>query len=190
MSPMEVGAAKLDEIQAMLSGLKGVRRAFFLTKDMRAGLDAIEKQYPAIGPLTVENYGAMECLKRQHVACIIKDKRFRQPPHSTVLLMDEGGEIIGRELLPGEKAPPRKPGVKTFMLGKDFIVFVEKGRGRGAHFVLPPVPFKEVQRIDGACRVVSSSPSAAGDYFLRKKAGIDDDPRLASVVIGFDLCEV
>ncbi len=188
MSPKSANAAKLDDIQKMLSGLKGVRRAFYLTKDSRAGLEAIEEQYPAIGPLTVKNYGIMECLKRQHVACIIKDKTFRQPPHATVLLMDEDGEIIGQELMPGEHAPKKKPGVKSFRLGKDFIVFVEKGRGKGAHFVLPPVPFTEVEKTEGVCNVVSSSPSTAGDFFLRKKNGVEDDPKLASIVIGFDLC--
>lgn len=187
MGPKSGSKATLDEVLRTLSGLKGVHKSFILTKDVRTGLGTIEKQYPSIGPLTVENLGVMECLRRDHVACIIKDHGFRQPPHATVLLMDEDGEVIGRELLPGEKQPPQRSGVRSFMIGKDFIVFVEKGRGKGGRFVLPPVPFPELERVPGVCKVVSSSPSTAGDFFLRRRNGLSDDPKLASVVIGFDL---
>jgi hypothetical protein len=49
------------------------------------------------------------------------------------------------------------------------------------------VPFKEVEEMRGTCSVISSSPSTPGDFYLRKKASIEDDPKLASILIGFDL---
>jgi len=153
---------------------------------MRTGLARIERAYPSIGPLTIKNKGVSECLKRRHVACIIKDKNFRAPPHATVYLIDENDKIVGRELLPGEKVASTKDR-KVIMLGNDFAVFFEKGTGKGAHFVLPPVPFKEVEVLDGVKSVCSSSPSTAGDYFLREGTKLEDDPKLASILIGFEL---
>ncbi len=186
MSPTRAAKKKLDDIQKTLSGLRGVKYTFYLTKQMRTGLGKIEKQYPSLGPLTVQNDGVLQCLKRHHVACIIKDKTFRGPPHATVVLINEYGEVIGREILRGEKV---KEGAssKTIFLGKDFVIFYGKGSGKGARFVLPPVPFREVEKIRGTSAVVSSSPSTAGDLFLRGCAGLDDDPKLASILIGFDL---
>jgi hypothetical protein len=73
------------------------------------------------------------------------------------------------------------------MLGQDFVVFADKRASKGARFVLPPVPFKEVEEMRGTCSVISSSPSTPGDFYLRKKARIADDPKLASILIGFDL---
>lgn len=177
---------RLEEVLRTLSGLKGVKHSFFLTKPMRAGLAKIERNYPSIGPLAIKNKGVAECLKKEHVACIIKDKRFRAPPHATVYLIDEDDRIVGRELLPGEKVRSTKDR-KVIMLGNDFVVFFEKGTGKGAHFVLPSVPFKEIQELDGVKSVCSSSPSTAGDYFLRQRARLDDDPKLASILIGFEL---
>ena len=179
---------RLRAILQVLARIKGVRHSFYLTKGMRDGLALIEKEYPSIGPLRVRNDGVKACLKREHIACITKDKSFRSPPHSTVLLVNDDGDVIGRELLPGDKVRTGPTG-RAIMLGKDFVVFYGKGSSKGAQFVLPAVPFKEVEDFDGTSRVVSCSPSTAGDHFLRKKAKIADDPKLASILIGFDLCK-
>jgi hypothetical protein len=176
---------KLDSVLSVLSGLKGVRTAFYLTAIMRSGLAQIEKNYPSLGPLSIRNDGVHECLKMAHVACIIKDRQFRGPPVPTVVLIDEDGNVIGRELLPGEKLPPEGKR-KVIRLGEDFVIFFDKGKGKGARFVLPPVPFREVEELDGVKCACSSSPSTAGDFFLRQCADLDDDPKLASVLIGFD----
>jgi len=186
MGSRGAGDRKLDEVLSVLSSLRGVKHAFYLAREMRVELERIEKEYPAFGPLTVSNEGLRECMKRQHVACIVKDRHFRPPPVPTVLLLDENREIIGKELLPGEKLRANQ-GSKTFMLGKDFVIFYEKGKGRGAKFVLPPVPFEEVGRIAGVRRVCSSSPSTAGDFYLRQCMSFDDDPTLASILVAFDL---
>lgn len=177
---------KPEQVLGILSGMQGVRHSFYLTGEMRKGLAELERMYPSIGPLAVKNEGVRECLRRKHVACIIKDKTFRGPPKPTVVLVNERDEVIGRELLPGEK-PPKGPG-RILMLGKDFVVFADKSTSKGARFVLPKVPFEEVERIDGICSVASCSPSTPGDRFLRRKAGLDDDPKLASILVGFDLC--
>lgn len=178
--------AKLEEVLRVLSGLRGVRHAFYLPERLREGVADIESRYPAIGPLTVHNEGVRDVVRRRHVACIIKDVGFRAPPRATVQLVDEDGSVIGKELLPGETVDAAQRG-KAIFLGKDFVIFADRGRGKGARFVLPPVPFKEVEEISGVRNVCSSSPSTAGDLFVRKGMKLDDDPRLASILIGFDL---
>jgi len=177
---------RLDDILRMLSRLQGVRHAFYLTAEMRQGLESIERRYPSLGPLTIANEGVFECLKRQHVACIIKDAHFRPPPAPTVVLIDDAGNVIGHEILPGEKVPSPGSG-RAIMLGDNFVIFFKKGTGRGARFVLPPVAFGELEGVQGVKRVCSSSPSTVGDLHLRNKAGLEDDPKLASVLVGFDL---
>ena len=186
MSTARTPNPKLDDILRTISGLKGVRSVFMLDDAMRTGLARIEKAYPALGPLTIRNDGVFECLKREYVACIIKDREFRPPSVPTVQLIDEDGNVIGRELLPGEKLGVEKE-TRVIMLGEDFAIFFEKGRGKGARFVLPPVPFKEVEELEVAKSVCSSSPSTVGDLFLRESANLEDDPNLASILIGFDL---
>jgi len=177
---------RLDEVLRILSGLKGVKHVFYLAPEVRKELARIESHYPSLGPLTISNEGVLECLKRQHVACILKDRHFRPPPAPTVVLIDDSGEVIGRELLPGEEPPSAGDG-RTIMLGKNFVIFFKKGSGRGARFVLPPVAFKELEAVRGVRRVCSSSPSTVGDMHIRRSAGLEDDPKLASVLVGFDL---
>ncbi len=186
MSAGKSDKRRLDEVLRTLSGLKGVKHAFYLSDELRKGLRDIEKNYPSIGPLTVDNEGIKETLKRGHVACIIKDKGFRAPPHATVQLVDDEGVVIGREILPGEKFEVNDKAKHVF-LGKDFVVFVDRSSGKGARFLLPPIPFKEVESLSGVRDVCSSSPSTVGDMYIRKSAGLKDDPKLASILVGFDL---
>ncbi|MCU0860558.1 MAG: hypothetical protein MUE55_08255, partial [Thermoplasmata archaeon] len=94
--------------------------------------------------------------------------------------------VIGKELIRGEQVQP-KPGQRLLNLGKDFVIFYDGSRSVNARFVLPPVPFAEVEVLEGVERVVSSSPSTVGDLLVRRSAGLDDDPKLATVLIGFDL---
>lgn len=180
------GKVVLDEVLRTLSALKGVKHAFHLSDETREGLREIEKSYPSIGPLTVHNEGIKETLARGHVACIIKDKGFRAPPHATVQLVNDEGVMIGREILPGEKFEA-KGKEKLVFLGKDFVVFADRSSGKGARFLLPPIPFKEVEAVGGVRNVCSSSPSTVGDLYIRRAYGFKDDPKLASILIGFDI---
>lgn len=175
----------MDDVLSLLGSLRGVRKTFYLSDAMRSKLREIESEVHPFGPLVVRNDGVLECLKRDRVACIVKDTSFRPPPHATVMLIDEDGVVIGRELLPGDVVK-EEPGKKTLYLGKDFVIFHDGRSGRNARFVLPPVPFAEVEALPFADRVCSSSPSTAGDIHIRRAAGLDDDPKLATVLVGFD----
>ncbi len=94
--------------------------------------------------------------------------------------------VIGRELLPGEEPPSPRSG-RTIMLGKNFVIFFKRGSGKGARFVLPPIAFRELESVPGLRRVCSSSPSTVGDMHIRRAMGLKDDPKLASILVGFDL---
>ena len=176
----------LEEVLAVLSGLRGVRKAFYLDQAQRDRLGEIEQDKAiSLGPLTVHNEGVTECLRRRHVACIVKDRTFRPPPAPTVVLVDEDGEIVGRELIDGEE-PRAAPGQKLLYLGKDFVIFYDGSKSSRTRFILPSIAFEEVEGVEGTSRVCSCSPSTDGDAFLRRDAGLPDDPKLATILIGFD----
>jgi len=186
MTATDENDRRREEVLRILSSLKGVREAFYLTDDMRATLRRSEDEAQPFGPLVVQNQGLRECLERRHVACIVKDQGFRPPPKPTVVLIDEDGTVIGRELLPGDD-PEDAEGRKMLFLGKDFVIYYDGRSGRNARFVLPPVPFAEVERLEYTERVCSCSPSTLGDLAIRRSKNLDDDPKLATVLIGFDL---
>lgn len=182
----EAGRTVKEGVLRTLSGLRGVKSVFYLDEQVRAELARIEKDFSVAGPIAVHNEAVLECLGRQHVAVIVKDRSFRPPPCPTVVLIDDDGKVIGKELIRGEQVQPR-PGERLLNLGKDFVIFYDGSRSVNARFVLPPVPFAEVETMEGVERVVSSSPSTVGDLLVRRSAGLDDDPKLATVLIGFDL---
>ena len=76
-------------------------------------------------------------------------------------------------------------------LSDDFVIFkdvlnnynLEKGN---EYFVLPPVPFPELDpfKLDG---VVSSSPSTKSDEYLKNKYSYGDDSSIATIIVSFNI---
>jgi hypothetical protein len=171
-----------------LRQLDGVLYAFEIAPSIRDQLREIERQIRATLGIEVKNTGVEECLKRDQIICIIKDKRFRPPPEPTIYLVADDGTILGQEVLESDK-PKFQCADHVIFLSDDFVVFADRRPKPGCkeYFLMPPVRFPEVEAIDGVRNVVSCSPSPLGDLLIRKAHNITDDPRLASVLIGFDI---
>jgi len=182
----------LDEIdeQALsaLRSIEGVVHADIVPEPLRETLLEVEERYASLGPIPIDNVGVRTAVAKERLFVIIKDGRFRPPPIATVILTDDSGEIIGEEIIPGRSAADTE-GEQVVHLGKDFVIYSSraKGRGKSSKFAMPPVPFSEIEQLGFAKNVVSASPSTLGDMELKKALGIEDDPKVASILIGFDL---
>lgn len=131
-----------------------------------------------------ENRGVAEVLSRERVVCLFKDVTFRPPPEPTLLLVDDAGTVLGREILPGDAPPADR---RVAFLGKDFVLYGGQ-RPRGSYrFLLPPVPFPELEGLPGLARVVSASPDTPQDNFLRARFEVPLGRQYASVLIGYDV---
>ncbi len=158
--------------------IAGVRRAGFLEDEDRERLRA------ARTPEAAENRGVEEALSRQRLVCLFKDATFRPPPEPTLLLVDEGGVVLGRELVAGESPPAHR---RVAFLGKDFVLYAGV-RPHGAYrFSLPPVRFPELEPLRGVVRVVSASPDTPQDDLLRQRFGLSPGKELASILVGYDV---
>lgn len=176
----------MDEILELLSRLEGVVKVFSVEGEILKRIMEIESQVRAVMNIEVRNTGVEECLKRNHIVCIIKDSRFRPPPEPTVLLVGDDGIILGKEVIPSD-THDYKNDENVVFLSDDFIVFTDRKPNEKEYFLMPPVRFPELERLEGVCNVVSCSLSAPSDYLLRKHYNLQDDPKLASILVGFDL---
>lgn len=175
-----------DDVVEMLRGMKGVVNAFVLDDGCRSQIREIEKDIKAALGIPVINKGVEECLDRQHVVCIIKKASFRPPPEPTVMLLTDTGVVLGEEILPPFKKQFLECNKEEIMwLSDEFVMYPNRRGGRKEFFVMPPVSFPEVEEM-GMKDVVSCSASAPSDMMLRAKYGLEDDPKLASVLIGFN----
>lgn len=167
-----------EDILRRLRALPGVVGATYVDASDR---DFLRRR---LTEAAAENRGVLEVLQRDRVICIFKDARFRPPPEPTVLLVDEAGTILGRELVAGESSPADR---RVAFLGKDFVLY-SGARPEGRYrFLLPPVRFPELEGIPGITRVVSASPDTPQDEYLRGRHGVRPGREHASVLIGFDL---
>lgn len=167
-----------QEVIRRVRGLHGVLSAALLDAADRGRLRA------EATPEAAENRGVAEVLSRGRVLCLFKDVTFRPPPEPTLLLVDEAGTVLGRELVASVRPPA---GRRVAYLGKDFVLYPGI-RPRGSYrFLLPPVRFPELEAVPGLVRAVSASPDTPQDEYLRTRLGIPPGKEFASVLVGYDV---
>jgi len=181
--------AKVEEVIRLLQGMEGSVHVFKLDDVTRERVVEIESGIKAALGISCVNLGVQECLERENVIVVVKDSKFRPPPEPTVLLIADGGDLIlGREIFPHERKEfEDTPNV--LFLSQDFIVYTDRKPKTKELFVMPPVAFPEVAELPGVKNVVSCSPSPPSDMYVRAAHGLPDDPKLASILIGFDNSE-
>lgn len=181
--------AKMSEVLARLREMKGTIHVFPLEDGCRSRIAEIESEIKATLGIPVINLGVEKCLERKYVVCIIKKASFRPPPEPTVMLISDDGTVLGEEILPNRKREFLASNTEDIIwLSEEFVMYPGRKGNKKEFFVMPPVSFPEVTEL-GMKNVVSCSPSAPADMMLREMHGYEDDPKLASILIGFD-CDV
>ncbi len=136
-------------------------------------------------PASAHNRGVEEILERGVALCLFKDATFRPPPEPTLLLVDEAGTVLGREIVAGQPASP-PPGRRFAFLGKDFILYGDVTPTGRLRFSLPPVRFPELDGLPGIAWAVSASPDTPQDEYLKDRFGVPRGSEFASILVGYD----
>lgn len=172
----------------IIKGMRGVREAFYLDETILKMVEDEEALVKSPGTNTaVDNIGFKEALKREKAICIIKDPRFRPPPEPTVVLKCTDGQILGVEVFPDTQ--DRYIGKDNCLMVSDgFVVFLDviPSDGSTEAFVMPPIPFPELNQSNGCKNVISCSPAPTSDKMIREYVGLADDAKLASIIVAFD----
>lgn len=168
------------KVQERLKQIPGVLRVEPISPEVRSTVAQLAT------PSAAENRGILEVFARERVVCLFKNRSFRGPPDPTLVMMDDEGTILGRELL-GPADRPAAGERPTVYLGRDFVLVTAvrpKGRVR---FVLPPVRFPELEGIPGIRDVVSGSPDPPQDEALRQRFRMEGGKDLASILVGYNI---
>jgi len=179
-APMDQGGEIDRRVLGLLRSLPGVLAAELLPSDLRSELRSMAT------PAAAENRGVDAVLSRQRVVCLFKGGSFRGPPESALLMMDERGTVLGRELT-GPQDRPTPSERRTVYLGRDFVLVHGLRPSGRVRFVLPPVRFPELEAVASVCQVVSGSPDPPQDEWLRNHYGVTGGKDLASILVGYDV---
>lgn len=178
-----------DKPLEIIKAMRGVREAFYLEGDILQKVRDEEATVVSRGTGTVViNEGVEQALKRDKVICIIKDPRFRPPPEPTVVLKCSDGQTLGIEVFP-ETQDQYVGKEGCLMVSDGFVIFFDRlpAEGSSEAFIMPPVPFPELNESNGCKNVVSCSPAPTSDQMIRESQGLPDDGKLASILVGYDI---
>lgn len=184
----------INKVVNVIKNLKGVIDLDILSEEDKNKLLELESSR-GFDLIPVVNEGAKACLTAEYCISLLKNKEFRPPPKPTILLVTDKGRVLGQELVSPDDIIKFKNKKDVFFISDDFVVFLNNLPDHSSHvnkrikekemFLLPPVPFPELEEIDEIYNIVSGSPSALGDMYIRKKYGYPDDPKLATILVGF-----
>jgi hypothetical protein len=195
------------DILSVLAGLSGIVAVRQVRRDAVQEVVELESRYEGSALVPLKNVGVRVALKRDVAFGVLKDRHFREPPEPTVYLVEEqaGGadppghritvegktyRIVGEEVLASRKPYTER----TIALGDSFVIFPERRSSdkTPSFFLVPPLGFPELEEIRGRLGiegVISISPSAQADSFLRSACGFSEDPGLATLLVALDLIE-
>ena len=177
----------LDAILTLLKGMKGVEHVHLLDQDILDRLKREESTVKATLDIDVLNEGFLKALEREHVVCIVKNYTFRPPPEPTVVLCGDDGCIMGIEVFPHTRGQYESRD-DVVWLSDSFVVFPEVIPQGKERFLMPAVSFPEVNESMGCWNVVSCSPSPTSDKMIKDHYVLEDDPKLARILVAFDRC--
>ncbi|MCL2712022.1 MAG: hypothetical protein FWD37_01940 [Methanomassiliicoccaceae archaeon] len=176
----------MNDIQLdIVKGLTGVLNAFYLNDKVLKELKAEEAKVKGTMDIGVINEGFNDALTREKIICIVKDKRFRPPPEPTVILRGNDGAVLGLEVFP-HTSHLYENREDIIWMGDAFIVFPHVAVKGGEAFVMPPIPFVELNESNGCADVISCSPAPTSDVIIKKHYGLVDDPKLATILVAFN----
>lgn len=139
--------------------------------------------------IPVINEGLKECFRRDYSIVLFKNSHFRLPSGPTLFLVTEDGNILGHDIFTEEEKEKYKNNERSYFLSDDFVIFKDmknkEFKPKKQYFILPPVEFPELNGLEIVSEVVSSSPSAESDMYLKRKYGIPEDPKIASIIVSF-----
>jgi hypothetical protein len=195
----------VGEALRILAALPGIAAVKQVERSIVERVVELESRYEQGGLVPLQNLGVRVARKREIAIALLKDEHFREPPAPTVYLVEEakpGGSanrhcitvegnsyrIVGEEVLLSRKPYTEK----IICLGDSFVIFPERRSSNRipSHFLVPPLDFPELEEVRerlGIEGILSVSPSAQADCFLREACGFPPDPSLATLLVAFDL---
>ena len=179
-----------DVIEKRLMEMPGVLKVMKLDDKDKRHISRLEKMAEengaANGMMDFTNKGVWDTLNKKHLLLLVADSNqgFRDPPCSWTLIVDEKGNVIG-EWIPKEKQEEFKERDDVQFLSDDFVMYRKRERVGKCFFMMPPIPFPELEDIVGIKSVVSGTVSAPGDAYLKKIS--DTSENFWTIIIGYDL---
>lgn len=198
----------VQEIEEILSAIPGVIDTAVLEKhDIPAVIEA-EEANEDNQLVKLVNLGVRQVVGREHIVVFVKDEGFRKPPCPTIYMVEEaekpagGGEvpsdylevdgnyyyIIGEEVIDKNKQFDEK----HVFFEESFVLFPKRRENRQqvpAYFLIPPVPFPELEEKKealGITSIISVSPSTKCDDYIRNRYNLPKNREFATIMVGFD----
>jgi len=176
-----MGGMGMDTVEKVIERVKkieGVIDAKPLNEDDRKKVEELEKEAESHGAcsgmMRFVNEGVWEVLKRNNVIVVLADdtRGFRPPPKPWIVMCDEDGCVVG-EWLPPKRREEMKGNPNCMFISDDFVFYKDKYKMGDVYFLMPPIPFPEVEEVENVKDVVSGSTSPPADEYLKKITGYE-----------------
>jgi hypothetical protein len=182
--------AVVGRLLQRVQSIRGIRGAKLIPRECIGRLKELEAQAEGnvlMGLAKGYNEGVQLVLSREYVIAALTDSSMEWPEEPTVKLFYDD-LLVGEEVRNNERLEQYRAAgemiLGTFVIYRDRL---RANRGRGnARVVIPHVPLKELEGVEGAKDVVAGSPSCPADTYLRTFFDANEGG-LGTLLVGFNL---
>ncbi|MGQ9718316.1 MAG: hypothetical protein ACUVWK_00440 [Nitrososphaerales archaeon] len=181
----------LEKVERVLRGIKGTLDVKRLSSEHRDKILDLERTFEEASNESrcYYNEGIREVLEKREVMVLIHSLEFRHPP-TPFVKWRLGGVEVGEEVWDAKSIEELKENKNVLFIGKTFIIRRDRLKNsplKNFEVLFPPLPFPELEGLDGIRDAVSASPSCLTDIYIKHVMELDD--KLGIIFIGFDLSD-
>jgi len=182
----------VDKIESILTNVEGTKGVYPLSSEDLKKILEIEEEYEknsSGGSTRSFNLGLREVAKRQVVIAILKTCKFPRPTSPTTSLIS-GGEVVGEEIVDSRDKEELEKNPEAVLISKEFVMYRDRIKNHPASnvvFQFPPCPFPMLKEVEEIKDIISASPGALSDVYIKQKRGWPvADLRLGTILVGFN----
>lgn len=136
--------------------------------------------------MPIDNQALLDCFSKDFALCIYADYSFEHPVHSTMMMKDSNGNVIGHDIADSE-IKEYQSREDLIWISDNFVIYPNVSMDEDLRLVMMPQKYHGFSSEDGVSEATIFYPMPTTDCLIKNKYGDPRDSQIASAIMGISL---
>jgi hypothetical protein len=178
----------LFDTVSLLSKTEGITSVRRLDDLLMHDIINEEMKVHLAGGMLYDNRALDECCVRNTAICVFCNGFIEEQTEISMIMMDNYGNITGNDVPKCKEAEYRSRN-DVIWLSDNFVLYTKAVQRSESRLVMMPRRFRSLENMNGVSNAICFYPSLTTDIMLKKRFMDEYDPKLCSLIVGFDIIQ-